>query len=164
MVITCPNCDAKYSIDQSSLKGKGARVTCKSCKTVFPVYREVEAEKTPEKPSQEEALPSIEDLDVYVLNFKEVGLKSWKVKIKMGLVYDFSDYKTLSKYIRDGKVDKNDKLSSDDGTTWTIINEIEDLEKHFCEVYLQKKTEKFHRFIMSACIYLNRPFRIYNLY
>ena len=142
MVITCPNCDAKYSIDQSSLKGKGARVTCKSCKTVFPIYREVEAEKTPEPSAQEESLPSIEELDVYTLNFKEVGLKSWKVKIKMGLVYDFSDYKTLSKYIRDGKVDKNDKLSSDDGTTWTIINEIEDLEKHFCQVYLQKKKAK----------------------
>ena len=142
MVITCPNCDAKYSIDQSSLKGKGARVTCKSCKTVFPIYREVETEKTPEPSPEEEALPSLEELDVYSLNFKEVGLKSWKVKIKMGLVYDFSDYKTLSKYIRDGKVDKNDKLSSDDGTNWTVISEIEDLEKHFCQVYLQKKKAK----------------------
>ena len=141
MVITCPNCDAKYSIDQSSLKGKGARVTCKSCKTVFPIYRETEVEKAPQEAPQE-ALPSVDDLDVYTLNFKEVGLKSWKVKIKMGLVYDFSDYKTLSKYIRDGKVDKNDKLSSDDGTTWTVISEIEDLEKHFCQVYLQKKKAK----------------------
>ena len=141
MVITCPNCDAKYSIDQSSLKGKGARVTCKSCKTVFPIYLDVETEKESEAPKEEE-IPSLEELDVYALNFKDVGLKSWKVKIKMGLVYDFSDYKTLSKYIREGKVDKNDKLSSDDGTTWTVINEIDDLEKHFCLVYLEKKKQK----------------------
>jgi hypothetical protein len=63
------------------------------------------------------------------------------VKIKMGLVYDFSDYKTLSKYIREGKVDTSDRLSSDDGNTWTALNEIENLEQHFCEVYLLKKKE-----------------------
>ena len=138
MVITCPNCDAKYSIDKSSLKGKGARATCKSCKTVFPIYLENPEEKKEEKP-EELQLPSLDELDVFALNFKEVGLKSWKVKIKMGLVYDFSDYKTLSKYIREGKVATTDNLSSDDGKSWTPLNEIADLEKHFCEVYLQKK-------------------------
>jgi len=140
MVITCPNYDAKYSIDRASVKGKGARATCKSCKTVFPIYLE-QPEVNEEEVQEESALPSIEDLDVYALNFKEVGLKSWKVKIKMGLVYDFSDYKTLSKYIREGKVATTDNLSSDEGKTWTPLNDIEDLEKHFCEVYLRKKQE-----------------------
>ncbi|MEC7986815.1 MAG: zinc-ribbon domain-containing protein [Myxococcota bacterium] len=141
MVITCPNCDAKYSIDQTQIKGRGARVTCKNCKHVFPVYREVpkEAEEVETPPAVEE---SVDDLDVYSLNFQQVGLKSWKVRIKLGLVYDFSDYKTLSKYIREGKVDTNDSLSHDGGKTWTPLNEIGDLERHFCEVYLLKKNQK----------------------
>ena len=144
MVITCPNCEAKYSIDQAALKGKGARATCKSCKTVFPIYTKEAEEAIAEEAIAEEpqeALPSAEELDVYSLDFKDVGLKSWKLRIKMGLTYDFSDYKTLSKYIRDGKVDMSDKLSSDDGNTWIPLNEIPNLEKHFCDVYLQKKKE-----------------------
>ncbi len=53
---------------------------------------------------------------------------------KIGLVYDFSDFKTLAKYISDGRVTESDKLSHD-GQTWTSIGEIADLEQHFVDVY-----------------------------
>ena len=42
-------------------------------------------------------------VDVHGLEFRKVGIQSWKV-VKIGLVYDFSDYKTLAKYIVDGRV------------------------------------------------------------
>jgi predicted Zn finger-like uncharacterized protein len=72
--------------------------------------------------------------DVHDLEFRTVGIQSWKVKVKIGLVYDFSDFKTLSKYIADGRVTESDLLSHD-GQTWTSIGEIADLEQHFVDVY-----------------------------
>ena len=40
------------------------------------------------------------------LDFRKVGINAWKVKVKIGLIYDFSDLKTLRKYINDGIVSK----------------------------------------------------------
>ena len=70
------------------------------------------------------------------LNFRLVGIKTWKVKVKIGLVYDFSDIKTLHKYIKDGRVTNEDTISHN-GKEWTTIGDIPDLEAHFIKVYLE---------------------------
>lgn len=72
--------------------------------------------------------------DVHSLDFRKVGIASWKVRVKIGLIYDFSDYKTLRKYIQEGRVTSSDLLSHD-GKTWTPIGDFPDLEMHFIEVY-----------------------------
>ena len=61
----------------------------------------------------EEALAAI---DVNTLDFQKVGIQAWKVKTSIGLVYEFSDYKTLKHYIQKGQVKESDPLSYDG--TW----------------------------------------------
>lgn len=96
----------------------------------------VEVELSPEledlPPVTEEALAAI---DVNTLDFQKVGIKAWKVKSSIGLVYEFSDYKTLKNWMKTGRVKSADPLSYD-GVEWTPINTIPDLERHFCQVYL----------------------------
>jgi hypothetical protein len=74
------------------------------------------------------------------LNFRLVGIKTWKVKVKIGLVYDFSDIKTLRKYIKDGRVTNEDTISHN-GKDWTTIGDIPDLEAHFIKVYLEAEKD-----------------------
>jgi hypothetical protein len=78
----------------------------------------------------------ISDMDVYSLDFSQVGLKFWKVKVKIGFTYDFSDFKTFIKSLREGRICDTDLLSHD-GADWTPINEIEDLEAYFCRLYVK---------------------------
>lgn len=68
------------------------------------------------------------------LDFRKVGVPTWKVKVRIGLVYDFSDIKTLRKYITDGRVTPADVISYD-GRTWKPIGEIPDLDLFFVETY-----------------------------
>ncbi|MFZ5475136.1 MAG: zinc-ribbon domain-containing protein [Myxococcota bacterium] len=68
------------------------------------------------------------------LDFRKVGVTTWKVKVKIGLIYDFSDIKTLRKYIQDGRVTPADVISWD-GKTWKPIGEIPDLDAFFVEIY-----------------------------
>jgi predicted Zn finger-like uncharacterized protein len=73
-------------------------------------------------------------IDVNTLDFRRVGIQSWKVKVKIGLVYDFSDFKTLSKYIHEGRITPADRISHKAGD-WTLISDIASLEQHFIDVY-----------------------------
>lgn len=68
------------------------------------------------------------------LDFRKVGVPTWKVKVRIGLVYDFSDIKTLRKYITDGRVTPADVISYD-GRNWKPIGEIPDLDVFFVETY-----------------------------
>lgn len=68
------------------------------------------------------------------LDFRKVGVAAWKVKVKIGLVYDFSDIKTLRRYIADGRVTSGDVISHD-AKTWKPLGEIKDLDLFFCETY-----------------------------
>lgn len=68
------------------------------------------------------------------LDFRQVGVTAWKVKVRIGLVYDFSDIKTLRKYIQDGRVTPADVISHD-GKTWQPIGEIPDLDVFFIEAH-----------------------------
>lgn len=74
------------------------------------------------------------------LDFRKVGVNAWKVKVRIGLVYDFSDIKTLRKYIQDGRVTPADVISHD-GKTWKPLGEIPDLDAFFVEAYERLETE-----------------------
>lgn len=87
---------------------------------------------TPPPPSA--AAPAPPRGDIGSLDFASVGIQAWKVKVAIGLVYDFSDYKTLARYIKDGRVGEGDRISHD-GKNWTVLGEIDDLEEHFFQVY-----------------------------
>ena len=144
MIVTCDNCGARYKLDDSRISGRGAKITCPRCRHVFVVYKDRPAGGAAPAAAPEvteraltthppDAAPS-NQRDVDSLDFRKVGIQSWKVKVKIGLVYDFSDYKTLSKYISDGRVTSTDLLSHD-GTEWTPIGDISDLKQHFVDVY-----------------------------
>ena len=149
MIVTCENCGARYKLDESRLKGRGARITCPKCRHKFVVYREGEESSaattvsTPSSPPgrakespDQSGRPRVEDLD-----FRSVGVTGWKVKVKIGLVYDFSDFRTLKKYIQDGRVTNSDLLSHD-AQNWTPIGQIPDLEAHFVDVFLAAQERK----------------------
>jgi len=68
------------------------------------------------------------------LDFRKVGIPTWKVKVKIGLVYDFSDIRTLRKYIQDKRVTEDDVISSD-GSNWVRIGDIPDMNLYFIQVY-----------------------------
>lgn len=68
------------------------------------------------------------------LDFKKVGVATWKVKVKPGLIYDFSDIKTLRKYIQDGRVSSADSISYD-GRAWKPLGDIPDLDIFFVETW-----------------------------
>ena len=68
------------------------------------------------------------------LDFRSVGIKTWKVKVAIGLIYDFSDISTLQKYLADKKVTPDD-LISHNNSEWTRIGDIEDLDAHFVETW-----------------------------
>ena len=95
---------------------------------------EATPEEAPVAPPIE--LPELDISDASALDFRKVGISAWKVKVKIGLVYDFSDIKTLRKYISDGRVTNEDVISHD-GKTWTALGDIPDLDNHFIEVYRQ---------------------------
>ncbi|MCB9764618.1 MAG: zinc-ribbon domain-containing protein [Alphaproteobacteria bacterium] len=164
MIVTCPSCAARYKLDDSKVTGRGAKITCPSCRYVFIVYpnkAEEEAQQATARASggssavisgnfgarapapAQPAAPaaggggrrSAEDLD-----FRKVGIASWKVKVKIGLVYDFSDIKTLRKYIQDGRVTSEDVISHD-GKAWATIGDIPDLDAYFIQVYEAAEAE-----------------------
>jgi len=68
------------------------------------------------------------------LDFREVGITTWKVKVAIGLVYDFSDVATLKRYLADKRVTTSDLLSHD-GKGWTVIGDIPDLDSHFIDTW-----------------------------
>ena len=157
MIVTCDHCGTRYKLDDSKIPERGARITCPSCRHVFAVYRTPpgaaatlppSAVAMAESPSPASATlpptarPSIAEeaakLDINGINFRDVGIGSWKVKVKIGLVYDFNDFKTLNKYIRDGRVSGSDLLSHD-GSSWVPMEAIGDLEQHFRETYVRAR-------------------------
>ncbi|MSQ01806.1 MAG: hypothetical protein EXR71_07925 [Myxococcales bacterium] len=74
------------------------------------------------------------------LDFRKVGITAWKVKVRIGLVYDFSDIKTLRKYIQDGRVTAADVISHD-GKNWKPLGDIPDLDSFFVESYERLEVE-----------------------
>ena len=87
----------------------------------------------PPTPAQTGDVSSAADLD-----FRSVGIKTWKVKVAIGLIYDFSDIATLKKYLADKKVTPDD-LISHNNKDWTRIGDIPDLEEHFISTWKEAK-------------------------
>lgn len=86
------------------------------------------------RPGARPAAPAAPRRSADSLDFRKIGIASWKVRVKFGLVYDFSDIRTLRKYIQDGKVTADDVISHD-GQRWVIIGDIPDLDGYFVKVY-----------------------------
>lgn len=100
-----------------------------------------------QRPSQSEAAPAPaavvgwegpEPASASELDFREVGITTWKVKVAIGLIYDFSDIATLKKYLADKKVTEDD-LISHDGKGWVRLGDIPDLERHFIDTWKTAK-------------------------
>lgn len=83
--------------------------------------------------------PEIDDANT--LDFRKVGIATWKVKVAIGLVYDFSDVATLKRYLEDKRVTTADLLSHN-GKDWTVIGDIPDLDRHFIEVWKEAFVER----------------------
>ena len=216
MVITCPNCEAKYKLPGEKLKGRGAKITCPRCSHVFVIFnKEADAGTSPapsasgelsekrratppgpvsagegqvplpaglraediftsdygggdqpqpvagsggaslpsepaepaeqsvESPSGRERLsvPGLGRLDAEALDFKALGVQTWKVKVAIGLIYDFSDIRTLRKSMREKKVTYDDQISPD-GVDWVRIGSDAELETYFKELYEVKLAEQ----------------------
>ena len=90
--------------------------------------------KVSEPAATEEAAELAADLKASELDFREVGIVTWKVKVAIGLVYDFSDIMTLKKYLADQKVTPED-LISHNAKDWVRIGDIEDLDGHFVSTW-----------------------------
>ncbi len=159
MIVTCPQCSSRYKLDPNKVSARGAKITCPRCRYVFVVHadqaggavssnptlshgarRDQAPVASPAAPMAHAPAPvspppqgkrSAETLD-----FRKVGISSWKVRVKIGLVYDFSDIKTLRKYIQDGRVTPEDVISHD-ASTWVTIGDIPDLDAYFIQIYDQ---------------------------
>ncbi len=227
MVITCPNCEAKYKLPGDNLKGRGAKITCPRCSHVFvifnqeyeggdadagagptarsePVAAPPPAEPPPPPPPADEPPPAasrrvtppgsggLRAEDIFTsdlggdpappaegsrssqdgtgmsrtveppsgkqritrssrdsmtveppsadLDFGSVGIETWKVKVAIGLIYDFSDIKTLLKSMREKKVTPEDRISHD-GKDWTVIGGEPQLTEYFQKVYDERLAE-----------------------
>jgi predicted Zn finger-like uncharacterized protein len=157
MIVTCEHCGARYKLDDSKITGRGAKITCPRCRNLFVVYRNANdgapldagapgtsgsypgVTPVAAAPARPPAVPET-PIDVHSLDFRRVGIASWKVKVKIGLVYDFSDYRTLRKYIQDGRVTPGDHLSYD-AETWVPIASIPDLEQYFIDTYVKRQAD-----------------------
>lgn len=135
MIVTCEKCGARYKLDDGKVTGRGAKITCPRCKHVFVVFPDVnEADMPAPTAATALAVPKGPARSAESLDFRKVGIPSWKVKVRIGLVYDFSDIKTLRKYIADGRVTSEDVISHD-GATWVTIGDIPDLDGYFVTIY-----------------------------
>lgn len=157
MIVTCPSCAARYKLDDGKVTGRGAKITCPKCRYVFVVYPNDEQPEA-EEPARPKAAPAPEPSSggasavvsparrggkpsAEALDFRTVGIASWKVRVKIGLVYDFSDIKTLRKYIQDGRVTSDDVISHN-GQAWVTIGDIPDLDAYFIKIYEDAQLRK----------------------
>ena len=91
--------------------------------------------------NEEDAVGAVSDdevaaLDVHSLNFASVGIKSWKVKKSIGLMFEYSDFKTFKKSLNDGRISNDDTISPD-GKNWIPMSDVSDFELYFCRTYLE---------------------------
>lgn len=156
MLIQCEKCQTRYNLDEAKIPGKGAKVTCPTCKNVFVVMKDGSqphpggAAPAAPPPPQGSAPKSL--LDSFFDDGKTVagmfpgqsrgpapgapapssgrGLKSWKVRVASGLVYDFTDPSTLKSWIAEKKVTPADAIS-EDGMQWTVIGSLPTLDAFF---------------------------------
>ena len=120
MIVTCPSCGARYKINESKVKGRGAKITCPRCAHRFVFYREGEE---PARPSED---------PVALLDFRNVGI-TWKAR-SQGTIMEFTNLGTLLGWLHDGKLETVDQISFN-GRKWTYIEQIPDLSAYFAEIH-----------------------------
>jgi predicted Zn finger-like uncharacterized protein len=132
--------DEPTRVGRAAAEAARAAVESAAAAAVAPPEHEVVRPRASAAPA---AAPTREEITARAaaLDFRKVGVSAWKVKVRIGLVYDFSDIKTLRKYIQDGRVTPADVISHD-GKTWKPIGEIPDLDVFFIEAY-DKLAEEF---------------------
>jgi predicted Zn finger-like uncharacterized protein len=64
------------------------------------------------------------------LDFKRLGVLSWRARTTAGRLLDFADLRTLRAYLRDGRLGPADSISVD-GRSWLPIEAIPDLDVFF---------------------------------
>lgn len=130
MIIQCNSCGQRYNLDESKIPGRGARVTCPSCKTKFVVMKPGQGsdDAAAPQPSPAQSNPQTAPPPAPA----PAGIRSWQVRVASGLIYDFTDVATLKSWLVEGKVTQNDQISAD-GTTWTPIARVGDLEAFFSQ-------------------------------
>ncbi len=118
---------------QNSFDTEEPSISLVGSSEVVSTTAEGETETTVESAISSDQVAS---LDVNSLNFASVGIKSWKVKKPIGLMFEYSDYKTFQKSLNDGRISSGDQISPD-GKSWTPMSDIEDFEFFFCKTYLE---------------------------
>lgn len=155
--ITCPRCKNVFAVYRQQAEDDPGEVDAPAASSAAPAERPADPgtpspaarRPAPPRPAAASSASSAAAAaaapaprpDIGELDFTTVGIQAWKVKVAIGLVYDFSDYKTLARYIKDGRVGESDRISHD-GKTWTVLGEIDDLEEHFFQVYERARREQ----------------------
>jgi predicted Zn finger-like uncharacterized protein len=124
-------------------KKRGKVTTVNTSSNAIPTLKEPSEHSGEEAPASvldSETVSEDEDLKASDLDFREVGIVTWKVKVSIGLVYDFSDIMTLKKYLDDQKVTPED-LISHNAKDWVKIGEVGDLDEHFVRTWKAARNE-----------------------
>lgn len=115
MIVACPACSARYRIDKSKIRGRGAKITCPRCANKFVVY--IEKEET----------------DIAQQDFSSFGI-NWRVKKGLGVIQSFSTLAELKQLLETNEVNSNDMLCYDN-KTWIPLHSVENLNGFFTEVW-----------------------------
>ena len=134
MIVSCPACSARYKIDSSKIKGRGAKITCPRCAHKFVVYKD----RSPSRSAEPPTMPLRSTSEILTRDFRRVGV-TWRVRRSMGVTYSFHDLETLRRHLEQGKVQKEDSLSYD-ARTWVPIDSIDDLDAYFEDTW--RKAER----------------------
>lgn len=134
MIVSCPACNARYKIDSSKIKGRGAKITCPRCAHKFVVYKD----RSPSRSAEPPTVPRRSTSEILTRDFRRVGV-TWRVRRSMGVTYSFHDLETLRRHLEQGKVSGDDSLSYD-ARTWVPIDSIGDLDAYFEDAW--RKAER----------------------
>jgi predicted Zn finger-like uncharacterized protein len=134
-----PDAPPKKTITNDNIRivAPGSRST-RRVRTIDSGEMPVAPPPTVERSSSSDPADEVEIRSASDLDFRSVGIKTWKVKVAIGLIYDFSDIATLKKYLADKKVTPDD-LISQNNKDWIRIGDIGDLDQHFIEAWRAAK-------------------------
>lgn len=104
MDIICKKCGTEYEFDDELIGPRGTTVRCSQCGYLFKVYRSVEEE--------------------------EESFQGWFLKKVDGSIYPIDSLSILQRWIKAGKVTKDDEISRT-GKKWKKLGMIPELEPFF---------------------------------
>ena len=119
MIVTCPSCSSSYKVNESKIKGRGAKITCPRCRQRFVVYRDQQGASIPP--------------DIVSHDFRTLGIV-WRVRKGMGVTYSFHDLAGLKEAIHDGQVNHWDSITYDN-RNWEPIKDHDPLDAYFWDIW-----------------------------